>query len=87
MNGIIGMTEPVALDTEALTPSQQREYLVDRQGGAPTRFSTIINDILDFSKIEAGKLDLEMVPFGHPPETVEHHRRPSPNGPRRRAWS
>jgi adenylate cyclase len=53
LNAIIGVTEMLREDAEAL--SQDLEPL-DRVLGAARHLLALINDILDLSKIEAGRM-------------------------------
>ena len=59
MNAIIGMTN-IAKTTE---DPIQKEYCLDKIGGASKHLLGLINDILDMSKIEANKFQLSYDEF------------------------
>src|SRR5436190_16192886 len=64
LNAIIGVSEMLREDTEAL--KQDTEPL-DRVLGAGRHLLALINDILDLSKIEAGRMELHLDSFAVAP--------------------
>lgn len=57
MNSVLGLTELILAEAEALTPkNKERLEIVYRSG---KRLMNLINNILDLSKIEAGKMELK----------------------------
>lgn len=59
MNGVLGMTEVMLLET--LTGEQRAQLSVIQRSGK--RLVSLINDLLDVSKMEADKLELERADF------------------------
>lgn len=58
--GVIGMSELLLDDDQAVLTKEQRECAENIQRSA-NGLLTVINDILDFSKVESGRLDIEEV--------------------------
>ena len=60
MNGVLGLTEIVLLDSNLATQHRDRLQTVLQSGRA---LVDLLNDILDLSKVEAGQLVLEEIPW------------------------
>ncbi len=62
LNGILGFTDLVAQQGEALSPAERAEYLSHIQVSGKHLLS-LINDILDLSKIESDRIKLELLDY------------------------
>ena len=60
MNGVLGLTEIVLLDSSLASQHRDRLQTVLQSGRA---LVDLLNDILDLSKVEAGQLVLEEIPW------------------------
>jgi signal transduction histidine kinase/CheY-like chemotaxis protein len=69
LHGIIGYTDLLLEQREALSPDQRLK--VERIQTAGDALLCVVNDILDFSKVEAGKVTLNDEPFA-PAALVDH---------------
>ncbi|PMN94283.1 ATP-binding protein [Enterovibrio norvegicus] len=59
MNGVLGMAQLIADETQEVTTKKNIQIIND----SGEHLMTILNDILDFSKVEQGLIELERHPF------------------------
>nr|WP_194956717.1 ATP-binding protein [Enterovibrio baiacu] len=59
MNGVLGMAQLIADETQEATTKENIQIIND----SGEHLMTILNDILDFSKVEQGLIELERHPF------------------------